>query len=295
MSAPNTHNAPGRSSLRALGTARAAPEFADGTRAQNHERMISANCPMPWEDHEVVEFRVNVSTEVEIMTHRVRPRDTAAPGFLIRLNHQYEQLINSVSTAVTGAIAPILTWRVQVNDDMLQWTFRSSTTDGAKYVERCVRANDVIRIFATVASAGLVSNQVIRLRAEVMIDGDLPYLVPFDQRANTMRTAQATLAAGPVVPALLIGAGGIFAATFANVPIFCLRGTLAIAAVAGSPTIFIHGVTTAGVIDGAVGVGEPLVPGLIPTVLNVDRLDKVALSKPGVGAAVVSCRFALFD
>lgn len=263
--------------------------------AINKARVCAGETPGWWE-HAVEEVRLDGVLETDILIHRVTARDSVQPGFWIRLQHQNEQLYENVLTTA-GAQAPLIVWTVRVNERSLDRVWVSSTKDGRTWVPYCVKTDDRIRISATVAGvaplAHFTNGGRIRLRAEIAIGGEMPDFRPFDDRCNTVRTASATIGPGPVIPTLLIGPGSIFAATFPNPNYFIIPKTLVVAVVGGAPTIFFHGVSTAGAIDAG---GEPIVPGLVPNIVYpVDRLEKAALSKPLAGLATVSIRFGNYD
>ena len=267
---------------------------SDPRPVADHALAVAQRCPPGWWFHDRQEFRMSAAAATVIATFKVELQEQNQPGFFLRIQTPYENFLNNTLVA-NGAQAPAMTFRVRVNAEVLNRDFVPSAIDGSFWVPYCVRNEDTIEITAIPIAgiAGQFSNSPIRTACEIAVGGELPYLTPLDRRRNTVRTFSVALAAIPIVPTIAIGAASIFVATIPNAPWFIVPGSLKAQALPGSAPIFWHGVSVAGAIDAG---GQQLdnVVGL-PADIDVDRLDKVAFSKPAAAAGTLTISFALYD
>lgn len=267
------------------------PEFIDAWNTHGHAWMQGRSCNPEWWDHSVQEFRLASAAETQVFIRQILAPDLKADGFWLRIQFQYDQFINNILTT-NGAQASLLSIRVIVRDQALNRDFTAARRGGEWYVPYCVKTGDTIRVLVTANNAAQITNSPVRVRCETSVGAPLPELQPFDDRRNTMRTFSVTLAPGVLVPTIAIGAASVFVATIPNRPWFIVPNSLQLLCNTGSAQVLFHGISVAGAID-AGGMQVPV--GLVPVRVGVDRLDKIAFSKPGVGAAVLTMTFDLYD
>jgi len=287
-------NAPDRALERTPDFAGAAPDMADPAWAAFHAFVQGRSCENTWWFHDRQEFRMAAAANTVIANFPVTVPSLQQPGFWLRIQTGYEQLTNNILVA-NGLQVPAMTYRVQIRDQVLNRAFVASSWDGSFWVPYCIRQGDVVQVTAVPAAgiAGQFANAPLRLMSEISVGAPLPELTTVDRRRNTQRTFSVALAAIPLVPTIMIGAGSVFVATIPNAPWFIVPNSLQLQSIPGSAPIFVHGVSVAGAIDAG---GQQLdnVVGL-PLRLDVDRLDKVAISKPAVLAGTLTISFALYD
>ena len=287
------YRGPSRDLQREPAMSGAAPDMADMTQA-HASTTRDGLCPPNWWFHDRQEFRMSAAVaNTVIATFRLTVPALDQPGFWLRIQNPYEQFLNNVLTA-NGAQVPGMVYRVRIQGELLDRDFVPSSIDGAWWVPYCVRTDYTVEVTASPAAgvAGQFSNAPIRLACEISVGAQLPYLTPMDRRRNSMRSFAVVLGAGALVPTVAIGAGSVFVATIPNAPWFIVPGTLRVGSLAGGAQVFYHGISVAGAIDAG---GQAIPTGLVPQVLDVDRLDKIAFSKPLAGAATLSISFAIYD